>query len=79
MTPLQRQMDQMALAEIRSNQLEEYAELVRQMRAVQKRWFGGDKSSATLQESKRLERQVDRATDAILNPPEPTLFDRENP
>ena len=54
-----------------------YAELVREMRAIQKRFFRGEKTAAVVRQAKALEARVDRATDAILNPPEPTLFDRE--
>lgn len=56
-----------------------YAELVREMRALQNRYFKEGKSSGVLRQAKEAERQVDRATDAILNPPEPMLFDNPWP
>lgn len=51
----------------------ELAESVAEMRTWQKKYFGGDKT--TVGTCKRLERRIDKAVDAILNPPEPTLFD----
>jgi hypothetical protein len=54
----------------------ELARLVTRMRQAQKKWFRGDKSSATLEASKALEREVDRACAAVLEP-EPPLFARE--
>lgn len=55
-----------------------YAELVRDMRALQNRYFREGKASDVLRRAKEAEKQVDRATDAVLNPPEPTLFDVED-
>lgn len=48
---------------------EEYARLVKEMRRAQKRWFAGDKSREALDESRRLERAVDKATEEILAGP----------
>lgn len=48
--------------------IEELAELVRQMREVQKRFFRGDKSADTVGRAKALERQVDAAVLAIVQP-----------
>lgn len=45
----------------------EFIELVAEMRAVQRKFFTGDRSSATLAESKRLEREVDRAVFGLLS------------
>jgi cob(I)alamin adenosyltransferase len=39
----------------------EFLDLVEEMRSLQKRWFGGDKSSFVLNRSRALERRVDRA------------------
>lgn len=47
--------------------LAELAFKVRQMRAAQKQWFAGDKSSATLDRSKKLEREVDRLVAVVLD------------
>lgn len=44
----------------------ELARLVVQMRAVQKRFFAGDRSSATIAEAKAKERRVDEATRQVL-------------
>jgi hypothetical protein len=44
----------------------ELARLVVQMRAVQKRFFKGDNSSATVAEAKALERRVDEALRLVL-------------
>jgi len=49
--------------------VEELAELVRQMREVQKRFFRGDKSADTVGRAKALERQVDAAVREITHPP----------
>lgn len=51
----------------------EFIELVAEMRSKQKEYFRARKnqnidSREILQESKRLEREVDKAIDAILNP-----------
>lgn len=55
--------------------LEKFAQLVEGMRAAQRRYFR-DRGSNSLQVSKALEREVDRACEEILRPavPEPTLF-----
>jgi hypothetical protein len=42
------------------------AELVKEMRSYQSRWFKGDKSSEVLRESKRLERLVDAEVSRFL-------------
>lgn len=57
--------------------LKEYAGLVRDMRALQNRYFREGRSSEVLRLCKEAERAVDRATAAILDPPAPTLFDPE--
>lgn len=51
----------------------EFVELVAEMRSKQKEYFRARKNPnidgrEILQESKRLEREVDKAIDAILNP-----------
>lgn len=38
----------------------EFLEAVRAMRELQRAWFGGDKSEATLQAAKSAERRVDK-------------------
>jgi hypothetical protein len=54
----------------------ELVKLVEEMRVQQRRWFGGDKSSHTFAECKRLERAVDKAVAEVLDD-RPSLFDRE--
>ena len=54
----------------------ELAELVERMRAMQKRFFGGEKSGEVVGKAKHLERQVDTAVHDILHPPPPSLFDQ---
>lgn len=44
--------------------IREYAALVREMRLVQRRFFGGERAVVTL--AKRLEKRVDEATADIL-------------
>lgn len=51
---------------------DDFVGLVARMRRAQKWWFRL-RDHAALEESKRLEREVDRAIDAQA---EPTLFDR---
>jgi hypothetical protein len=46
-------------------QIEHFAALVREMRRLQKKWFGGDRSTATLHEAKKAERAVDKALEEI--------------
>lgn len=64
-----------------NDQLKEYATLVQLMRTTQKDYFraGGNTLSKRdlLSQSKQLERQVDEATEQILDPKEKTgnLFD----
>lgn len=48
--------------------IEGYARLVAEMRAVQRRFFRGDKSYDVVATAKRLEQQVDVATTDILEP-----------
>lgn len=48
--------------------LEEFAELVRQMREAQKRFFKGDRSAHLVGRAKALERQVDDAVETITRP-----------
>lgn len=55
--------------------IQEYAALVRDMRALQNRYFKEGRSTDVLRQSKDAEKAVDRATAAILDPPEPALFD----
>ena len=51
------------------------ARLVRAMRSMQKRYFR-DRTRGELQESKRLEAEVDRAVEAILSAPaQASLFE----
>ena len=45
-----------------------FAALVREMRRLQKRWFGGDRSIATLHDAKKAERAVDKALDELDRP-----------
>jgi hypothetical protein len=52
----------------------ELAELVVKVRAVQQSYFR-TRSPETLEESRRLERLLDKAAEEILKPPAPTLFD----
>jgi hypothetical protein len=47
--------------------LHEFAVLVDKMRRVQKAFFKGDHSSATLETAKSLERQTDKALADILD------------
>lgn len=56
--------------------LEELARLVADMREAQKRYFR-TKDVKFLNQSKDLERRVDKATADILNPPSPGLFDQK--
>ena len=56
-------------------QLEHVVELGRAMRRLQKRWFDGDKSTATLHDAKKAERAFDKACDELGKTPEPSLFD----
>jgi hypothetical protein len=56
-----------------------YAELVREMRDIQRRFFKGEKSAAVVRQAKSLESRVDQATAAILDPPPPSLFDNPWP
>lgn len=51
----------------------DFADLVRSMRSAQRKWFR-DHDHTALQESKRLEREVDRALTAMDG--QPTLFVR---
>ncbi len=46
----------------------EYARKVREMRAVQKQYFAGHRSSLILEKSKRLEQEVDALTSQLLGP-----------
>ena len=47
---------------------EEFVELVAEMRAMQKEyWSRKNPNIEILQESKRLEREVDKAIDVVLN------------
>lgn len=55
--------------------LEELAHLVTDMRAAQRNYFR-TKDVKYINQSKTLERQVDRAVADILNPPPPGLFDQ---
>ncbi len=41
---------------------------VADMRSLQRAWFGGDKSRATLHAAKAAERRVDELLAAIVNP-----------
>ena len=52
----------------------EFARLVQRMRAVQQKFFAGQKDGRTVGEAKDLEKQVNKATEAILYPPR-SLFD----
>lgn len=52
----------------------ELAELVRDMRAAQKRYFR-DRTSEALHASKELESRVDRVLRDLADPPAPGLFD----
>jgi phosphate uptake regulator len=52
----------------------ELARLVAEMRRVQKAYFR-TRTRGALEDSKRLERDVDRAVEGVLR--QPTLFDRE--
>ncbi len=56
--------------------LMELALLAKTMRDAQKNYFR-TRDLAALETSKRLERQLDDTVAAILNPPGPSLFDRE--
>lgn len=56
-------------------ELKAYAELVRKLRRKQNLYFRS-KSPIVLQDCRILENQVDRETDAILNPVQPTLFEQ---
>lgn len=53
--------------------LKQFADLVAQMRAAQKDYFAS-RDQFVLQDSKRLERAVDRALIELSNP-QPGLFD----
>jgi hypothetical protein len=55
--------------------LEDLAAEVRRMRDLQRKFFKGDRSSATLEASKAQERRVDRIVADILDGG--SLFDRE--
>jgi len=54
----------------------EFLALVAEMRAAQKAYFAGDRSSAALLRSKALERQVDAAIKESRDPT-PSLFAEE--
>ena len=54
--------------------LNDLARLVKEMRLKQKQWFNPNtRTRDTLEESKALERQVDRAIEEVLG--QPSLFD----
>lgn len=55
--------------------LEELAALGREMRAMQNRYFKGDRSSAVMDAAKSLERRFDKACQAALEPA--GLFDQQ--
>lgn len=57
--------------------IKELAEIGRQMRAAQNQYFRGGRLPADLQNSRVLERAFDLAVAQVLNPPAPSLFDRE--
>lgn len=46
-------------------QAQELHEAVREMRRLQRAWFGGDRSEATLVAAKRVEKRVDRLLDEL--------------
>lgn len=50
------------------------ATMVREMRALQRKFFAGDKSSATFDRAKTLERAVDREVSAVLDVRQGELF-----
>ena len=56
------------------DRLKDYARQVAEVRALQRRFFRGDKS--VVEEVKGLERVLDKETAAILDE-RPSLFDRE--
>lgn len=58
--------------------LNELARMVRDCRALQKRYFAS-KSPQILNECRDSERRLDKAVDAILNPPAPDLFSQPEP
>lgn len=53
--------------------LHEFALIVAEMRKYQRKFFRGDRSSATLDTCKRLERAVDNAIKTLADP-QPSLF-----
>lgn len=53
---------------------EELARLAKKVRDAQRYYFS-TRTSQALNESKDHERRLDKAIDAILNPPRPGLFD----
>lgn len=56
--------------------IEELAGLARRMREAQRRYFR-ERTPGSLEESKRLERELDRATAEVLDPRPPSLFEEE--
>lgn len=56
------------------DRLEELLSLVVKMRDAQKEYFKTRRGDV-LADSKRLEREFDKAADAYFNPPTPDLFD----
>lgn len=53
------------------SELVRLAKLVKAMRSVQKRYYAGDHSTATLTTAKDLERRVDKAVDWVLDHRQP--------
>lgn len=56
-----------------ADQLTELVSLALKMREAQKEYFKTRRSDA-LADSKRLEREFDKAADEFFNPPQPNLF-----
>ena len=54
--------------------IEQYSSLVKRMRSKQKDYFR-TRDRTVLNECRDLERRVDEATEAILNPQPPALFE----
>jgi hypothetical protein len=63
----------------RESDLVRFAKLVKLMRAMQKRYFDGERTATVVSQARDLERRVDKAVAWVIKRHEPRLFPGDDP